>query len=105
MAQAAGISRQHLWKLETGLVTAPSPEMLERLAGAYGLSLAQLFGANPASGRKLTLDRLMNLAEAIPDEDWRTIDEISKRISPAPPRKDRNPQRPGPALPATELDR
>jgi transcriptional regulator with XRE-family HTH domain len=90
VAQEAGISRQHLWRLETGLVTAPGPEVLERLASAYGLSLAQFFDRAVASGRKRTLSRLASLAEAIPDEDWRTLNEISKRISAANGPQDRD---------------
>lgn len=85
VAQAAGISRQHLWRIETGLVQAPGAEVLEGLAGAYGLSLAQLLDPRLASGRQETLSRLLDRAEAISDEDWHTLDEIGKRVIEAAP--------------------
>ncbi len=80
VAQAAGISRQHLWRIERALVQAPGAEVLESIARAYGLSLAQLLDPRLTSGRKETLSRLTDLAETIADEDWRTLDEISKRV-------------------------
>ncbi len=82
VAEAAGISRQHLWRIESGLVQAPGSDVLERLAAAYGLSLAQLLDPRPTdSGRKETLSRLMDRAETISEEDWRALEEISKRLS------------------------
>ncbi len=41
VAEAAGISRQHVWRIENGSVPNPSPEILTRLASVYGLSLAE----------------------------------------------------------------
>ena len=86
VARAAGISRQHLWRIETGVVVNPSPEILERLASVYGTSLSQLLErASPPSGRSGTLLRLVAAAEAISEEEWRMLARLADRVSAAPP--------------------
>lgn len=82
VAAAAGISRQHLWRIEKGLVPNPSPEILRRLASVYGVTLAQLLGY-AAAGRAETLSRLLHCAEAICDEDWEALNNIARRVSTA----------------------
>ena len=81
VARAAGISRQHLWRIETGLVPNPSPDILARIAKAYGVDLAQLLGRTPPRGREGTLLRLVEAAAALSDEEWRILDDLANRIS------------------------
>lgn len=38
----AGLSQGYLSQLESGVIDAPSASVLERLAGAYGLTYAEL---------------------------------------------------------------
>ena len=81
VARAAGISRQHLWRIETGLVPNPSPDILARIAKAYGVDLAQLLGRTPPPGREGTLLRLVEAAAALSDEEWRILDDLANRVS------------------------
>jgi transcriptional regulator with XRE-family HTH domain len=81
VARAAGISRQHLWRIETGMVPNPSPDVLARVAKAYGIGLAQLLGRAPTRGREGTLLRLAEAAAALSDEEWRILDALANRVS------------------------
>lgn len=88
VAEAAGISRQHLWRIEQGIVVSPGPELLARLAGAYGLTLGELLTEPPrltATGvggdREEILRRLMHCAGTMCDADWQALDELANRAS------------------------
>ena len=91
VADAAGISRQHLWRIEQGIVRNPAPELLVRLARAYGLMLGELLGeravpqathAAAVSGdREEILRRLMRVANSMCDDDWQALDELADRAS------------------------
>ena len=91
VADAAGISRQHLWRIEQGIVLNPGPELLARLARAYGLTLGELLGepsapratrAAPVRGdREEILRRLMQFANTMCEDDWEALDELASRAS------------------------
>ena len=91
VADAAGISRQHLWRIEQGIVPNPGPELLARLARVYGLTLGELLGepsipgaarAAAVSGdREEILRRLMRCANTMCDDDWQALDELASRAS------------------------
>ncbi|HEX8534424.1 MAG TPA: helix-turn-helix domain-containing protein [Allosphingosinicella sp.] len=91
VAEAAGISRQHLWRIEQGIVLSPGPELLARLADVYGLTLAELLCAGPAptavrartvgSDREDILRRLMLCADTMGDDDWQALDALADRAS------------------------
>lgn len=90
-AEAAGISRQHLWRIEQGIVLSPGPELLARLAHVYGLTLAEVLSPGPTPAttrhcgvnrdREEILRRLMLLAGTMGDDDWQALDELANRAS------------------------
>lgn len=47
VADAAGISRSHVWNLETGAKTNPSVELLVKLAELFRVGIAELVGEDP----------------------------------------------------------
>jgi transcriptional regulator with XRE-family HTH domain len=49
-ADAVGISKPHLWELETGNSTNPSLELLTKLAKHYRTTVAYLIGETEESG-------------------------------------------------------
>ncbi|MEO9773110.1 XRE family transcriptional regulator [Roseibium sp.] len=51
LAERTGISRATLSRIERG-DTSPTAHVLGRLAGAFGLSMAELFGAAPAPAER-----------------------------------------------------
>lgn len=90
VSEAAGISRQHLWRIEQGIVLNPSPELLARLARSYGLTLGELLSEPiPATTRALSvsaerevvLRRLMQCADTMCNDDWQALHELANRAS------------------------
>jgi len=89
VARAAGTSRQHLWRIEKGMVLNPSPAILTRIASAYGLTLADiltppepdigLYGSKPRDERTQIIGRLLRHAYDMPDEDWQQLEQIATR--------------------------
>jgi transcriptional regulator with XRE-family HTH domain len=75
------MSRQTLWKIEKGVTASAKGEVLESLAAAFGLSVAQLLGQGPPSGRNELLRRLLLCAESISEEDWLLLEQIAKRVT------------------------
>jgi len=49
LATLVGASKAHIWDLETGRATNPTIELLTKLAGALGTSIADLIGENPVN--------------------------------------------------------
>lgn len=47
LADAIGVSKAHVWELETGKSKNPSIELLTKLAKHFEVSLAQLVGEDP----------------------------------------------------------
>ncbi len=47
VADAADISRSHVWNLETGAKTNPSVELLVKLAELFRVGIAELVGEDP----------------------------------------------------------
>lgn len=48
VADAVGVSKAHIWDLETGKSANPGMELLTALAAHYETSVATLVGENPA---------------------------------------------------------
>jgi transcriptional regulator with XRE-family HTH domain len=44
VADAVGLSKAHVWELESGKSQNPTKEVLERLSNHFGVSVAQLIG-------------------------------------------------------------
>ncbi len=49
VADAAGVSKAHIWDLETARSKNPSIELLKRLANYFGVGVADLIEENPAT--------------------------------------------------------
>jgi transcriptional regulator with XRE-family HTH domain len=47
LADAVGVSKAHVWELETGKSKNPSMELLGKLARHFSMPLAQLVGEDP----------------------------------------------------------
>lgn len=47
VAEKIGVSKTHIWDLETGKSTNPSMELIIKLANFYELAIADLIGENP----------------------------------------------------------
>lgn len=49
VANAAGISKAHVWNLEKGISDNPSVELVMKLAELFRVRVADLIGENPSS--------------------------------------------------------
>jgi transcriptional regulator with XRE-family HTH domain len=47
VADAVGVSKAHVWELETGKSRNPSADLLIKLAKHFGVPVAQLMGEDP----------------------------------------------------------
>jgi transcriptional regulator with XRE-family HTH domain len=65
VADAVGVSKGHLWDLESGNSKNPSAELLTKLSGFFGVSVATLAGEAPgdqtAEEMKIMFRRLQGL--------------------------------------------
>jgi transcriptional regulator with XRE-family HTH domain len=51
VATAVGVSKAHVWEIETGKTRNPSIALVKRLADHFGVSVAWLVGEVPLQGR------------------------------------------------------
>jgi transcriptional regulator with XRE-family HTH domain len=90
LAELSGISRQHIWRIEKGLVPSPGKEILERLAISLAVGVSSLVPAS--GGRDRALNILLQNASRIRDDDWQFFEQVAREVSSegnAPPRKER----------------
>ena len=78
LAARAGISRQHIWRIEKGIVDNPTRDMLTRLAAALSVGREELVPAGPAP------DDVMNTIRAnatqMTDEDMAVLRGLAARL-------------------------
>lgn len=81
LAQAAGISRQHVWRLEKGIIPSPGIAVLERLADALKVKILSLIPA--ACERDCILNILLQHSTSINDEDFEVIRGVAEKFTAA----------------------
>jgi transcriptional regulator with XRE-family HTH domain len=79
LAAKANLSRQHVWRLEKGLVRDPGGDALGKLAAALGVGVSELLPE--VSARESVLHTLARKASRIKDEDWFFIENLCERLS------------------------
>ncbi|MCP4122532.1 MAG: helix-turn-helix transcriptional regulator [Bacteroidetes bacterium] len=81
VADEIGVSKTHIWDLETGRSTNPSVELITKLASFYRLKIADLVGENPESetedGEIVAMYRDLKVLEF---EDRETIKLLMERL-------------------------
>ena len=79
LAQAAGISRQHVWRMEKGSIPSPGIAVLERLAAALKVSVSSLIPAG--CERDCILNALLQHSSSISEEDFEVIRRIAEKLA------------------------
>lgn len=80
LAESAGLSLKHLGELERGRGN-PTLASLESLAGAFGISLAELFDFDHEQpDREILREELAKMVEGAGDEEIRRIYRVVKAL-------------------------
>lgn len=78
LADAAGVSKAHIWDLEQNRSKNPSLELLTKLADRLGVSVADLVGENPAAEEEGS--RVLGMYRELRDLSTRDLDVIQQMI-------------------------
>lgn len=77
VADAVGVSKTHIWELETGRSKNPSMEMLAKLADHFKVTIKSLVGEDlEAAGADEQLMRMFRQASELSPEDRATLDHM-----------------------------
>ena len=85
VANAAGVSKAHVWELEKGRSANPSFELVRKLAMHFGVSIEVLAGddAEP-DAREQEMQRIHRDLKDLSDRDRSIIAEMAKRMKREP---------------------
>lgn len=79
VADVVGLSKAHIWELETGKSSNPSVESLTKLAEHFNVSVAFLIGEDPESdGEEPELVAMYRDLKGLSGDDRNKIREIMK---------------------------
>ena len=77
VADAAGVTKTHIWELERGRTANPSFSVIEKLANHFGVSIASLVGEDiDAADADQELGRMFRLAGDLDPEERKIIDDM-----------------------------
>ena len=81
VAQAAGVSKAHVWELEKGRSTNPSFELVRRLAAHFGVSIDVLTGeTDEPDARDQEIQRIDRDLRDLSDRDRAIIAEMARSM-------------------------
>ncbi len=77
VADAAGVSKAHIWELEKGRTQNPSLALLTGLADHFKLSVGALIGEDPgATGTDIAVARMFRRAKELHPDDLKVLDDV-----------------------------
>ena len=81
VADAVGISKAHIWELEKGRSRNPSFDLMQKLAGHFGVAVSVLTGETEEPGdRDLQIERIHRDLKSLSDRDRRLIEEMVRSM-------------------------
>ena len=81
LADAVGVSKAHVWELETGKSGNPSTELLLRFARHFNVGIAYLIGEDPeAPGEDDRLVAMFRELKGLDPEDRRLVETIMREM-------------------------
>lgn len=80
MADAIGISKAHLWDMESGRSSNPSMELLKKLSDYVGVSVGQLVGEEPAADAPTEAKAMFRQLTNLGDEDRKLVEGLMKQL-------------------------
>jgi transcriptional regulator with XRE-family HTH domain len=78
VADAVGVSKAHVWDLETARSKNPSIELLKKLANYFGVGVADLIGENPAAEEPGS--RVLGMYRELKELSERDLDVIQQMV-------------------------
>ena len=81
VADAAGVSRAHIWELEKGRSDNPSMKLVTRLADHFGVSVSYLIGEDSkADDADVELARMFRQAQDLNEDERKILDDMMKSL-------------------------
>ena len=81
VADAAGVTKTHIWELERGRTANPSLSVIEKIADHFGVSIASLVGEDiDATDADQELGRMFRLAGDLDDDERKTIEDMIEAL-------------------------
>jgi transcriptional regulator with XRE-family HTH domain len=81
VADAAGVSKAHIWQLEKGKTDNPSMALLTNLADHFGLTVAALVGEDPdAADANVKIGRMFRQAGELAPSDLDLLDDMMQSL-------------------------
>lgn len=88
VADAAGVSKAHIWELEKGRTENPSMKLLEGLADHFGVSVAFLVGEDAnAADADPQLQRMFRQAAQLDPRERQILDDMMQSLLKSQPRE------------------
>ena len=78
VADAVGVSKAHIWDLETARSKNPSIELLKKLDNCFGVGVADLIEENPAAEEEGS--RVLGMYRELKDLSDRDLDVIQQMV-------------------------
>lgn len=88
LADEIGVSKGHLWDLESGKSKNPSVDLLKKLSDFYNVSIATLAGEEPAADAEEQARVFFRNFENLSEQDREMILTIMRARAPADGKKD-----------------
>lgn len=80
LADAVGISKAHVWDLETGKATNPSMDLLTKLADHFETSVAALVGEDPNDAEDPQMVAMFRNLKTLKPEQRAVINDMIKSM-------------------------
>jgi len=81
VADAAGVSKAHIWELEKARTDNPSMALVTRLADHFGVSVSYLIGEDKdAPDADVELSRMFRQAQDLDDRERKILDDMMQSL-------------------------
>jgi transcriptional regulator with XRE-family HTH domain len=81
VADAAEVSKAHIWEIEKGTATNPSMNLVTRLADHFGVTIAFLVGEDIESeDASRDIQRMFRQASMLDDKERAILDDMMKSL-------------------------
>lgn len=84
VGDAVGVSKAHIWELETGKSANPGLELLRRLADHYKVTIAYLADDVAMPEEAAPLQFFRQFEGQLTEKDWETLRTVAERLKEKP---------------------
>jgi transcriptional regulator with XRE-family HTH domain len=80
VANGVGVSKAHIWELETGKSSNPGLELLRKLAEHFKVTIAFLTDEETGPENAASLQFFRELEGELSEKDWETLRAVAERL-------------------------